>query len=355
MTSDSDLIPVRSDERFDEARLQAWLRGKLPGTGQAMRVRQFAGGKANLTYLLEFGPDHELVLRRPPLGPYAPSAHDMGREYRVLSVLHRAFALAPQAYLFCDDEDVLGAPFFIMERRHGIVVRGQMPAAYAGMPGAQRQMSAALADALADFHAVDYAALGLSELGRPAGFIERQVAGWHRRWQRAKQDDDPRVDSIHSWLAAHLPKSAYSSLVHNDYKLDNSMYRRDDPARIAAIFDWDMCTLGDPLSDLGMLLTYWTQPDDPQRVRAIGAMPDDGAGFFSRRELLQRYARRSGRDLANMRFYHVLGVYRLLVILQQIYIRYRRGFTQDQRFASLGEAVQGLRDWALDIIDSPAD
>lgn len=352
---EADLIPVRPDERFDEARLQAYLRGKLPGAEQAMRVQQFAGGKANLTYLLEFGADREYVLRRPPLGPYAPSAHDMGREYKVLSVLHRAFALAPRAVLFCGDEAVLGAPFFVMERRHGVVARGFMPAPFKGIEDAPRNMSAALVDALADFHAVDYESLGLADLGRPAGFIERQVAGWQRRWQRAKLADDPRVDAIHNWLAEHLPNSAYHSLVHNDYKLDNTMYQRDDPARIAAIFDWDMCTLGDPLSDLGMLLTYWTQPDDPPRVKAIGTMPGDGAGFYNRSEILERYARRSGRDLTGMRFYHVLGIFRLLVILQQIYIRYRRGFTQDERFAPLGEAVKGLTAWALELMESAGD
>ncbi len=352
---EQDLIPVRPDERFDEARLQAYLRGKLPDAEQDMRVRQFAGGKANLTYLLAFGEDREYVLRRPPLGPYAPSAHDMAREYKVLSVLHKAFALAPEALLFCGDEAVLGAPFFIMERRHGIVVRGIMPGAFIDIDNAPRKMSAALVDALADFHAVDYESLGLADLGRPAGFIERQVAGWQRRWQRAKLTDDPRVDAIHSWLTEHQPQSAYHSLAHNDYKLDNTMYRHDDPARIAAIFDWDMCTLGDPLSDVGMLLTYWTQPDDPPLVQAIGTMPDNGAGFYSRPEILERYAARSGRDMTDMRFYHVLGIFRLLVILQQIYIRFHRGFTQDERFAPLGEAVRGLTAWALEIMNSKGD
>lgn len=352
---EQDLIEVRPDERFDEARLHDYLRGKLPGTDAAMRVRQFSGGKANLTYLLQFGADCDYVLRRPPLGPYAPSAHDMGREYRVLSVLHRVFALAPQAYHFCDDEALLGAPFFVMERRRGIVVRGAMPERFAGNSDAPRLMSQALVDALAAFHAVDYEALGLSKLGRPAGFIKRQVEGWNRRWQAAKLEDDAQVDAIYCWLSERLPESAYSSLVHNDYKLDNTMYSADDPGRMVAIFDWDMCTLGDPLSDVGMLLTYWTQPDDPPLVKGIGTMPPGDYGFFSRREILERYAERSGRDLANMGFYHVLGIFRLLVILQQIYVRYVRGFTQDARFAQLGLAVQGLTAWALEVMESQRD
>ena len=245
-----DLIEVRPDERLHEARLHSYLRGKLPGTDQALTVKQFAGGKANLTYLLQFGEEHEYVLRRPPLGPYAPSAHDMGREYRVLSVLHQDFPLAPRAQLFCDYETVLGAPFFIMARCHGIVVRGKMPERFLSDRDAPRRMSEALVDALVDFHAVDYEALGLATLGRPAGFLKRQVEGWNRRWQAVKLDDDSKVEAIYGWLTEHLPEGEYYSLVHNDYKLDNTMFDGEDPSRMVAIFDWDMCTLGDPLSDV---------------------------------------------------------------------------------------------------------
>ena len=349
--SSDDLIDVRPDERFDEARLLEYLRGKLPGADESLSVRQFGGGKANLTYLLRFGHQREYVLRRPPLGPYAPSAHDMGREFRVLSVLHRAFPLVPRAYHYCDDEDVIGAPFFVMERCKGVVVRDSLPARLASDSAAPRRMSEALVDALAAFHAVDYDALGLSDLGRPVGFIKRQVEGWNRRWQAAKSADDGRVDAIYGWLSVEQPESNYFSLVHNDYKLDNTMFSHDDPARIVAIFDWDMCTLGDPLSDLGMLLTYWTQPDDPPFVKAIGTMPAGDYAFFRRDEILARYAEKSGRDLRDMRFYHVLGVFRLLVILQQIYIRYQSGFTQDKRFANLGDSVEALTIWALGLID----
>ena len=347
-----DLIDVRPDERFDEARLEAWLRGKLPGADGPMAVRQFGGGKANLTYQLKFASGAEYVLRRPPLGPVAPSAHDMGREYRVLSVLHRACEFAPRSWLYCQDESVIGAPFQVMTRCHGLVVREALPPPFAADPSAPRKMSAALVDALADFHTVDYAALGLSQLGRPQGFIQRQVDGWQRRWQRAKLEDDPRVDSIHDWLRARLPKSSANSLVHNDPKLDNTMFAATDPARVVALLDWDMCTLGDPLSDLGALLTYWTQPDDPPGVRAIAMMPAGEHDFMTRDEIAQRYASRSGADIADIRFYHVLGIFRLLVILQQIYIRYRRGQTQDRRFASMGAAVEALTRWAQDIMSA---
>ncbi len=343
------IIETRLEERFDEPRLRQYLRGRVAGAEGQLTVKQFAGGKANLTYLLRFDGEREYVLRRPPLGPYAPSAHDMGRENRVLSVLPSAFPFAPRVYHFCDDESVIGAPFLIMERCHGVVVRESMPPAYASLPEAPGKMSGALVDALAAFHAVDYADLGLQRLGRPAGFVERQVAGWWRRWGASRLGDSPDVGPIHRWLERNLPRTDQSSLVHNDPKLDNTMFATRDPGRVIAILDWDMCTLGDPLSDLGALLTYWTQPDDPPLVQAIATMPAGERGFFTRRQLLERYARSSGRDVSNMRFYHVLGIFRLLVILQQIYFRFAGGHTRDQRFATLGESVGALAEWAREV------
>ncbi|MCY3834048.1 MAG: phosphotransferase family protein [Chloroflexi bacterium] len=345
-----ELIEARADERFDEVRLRQYLQRRLAGADGEMSVRQFAGGKANLTYLLVFGGSAEYVLRRPPLGTYAPSAHDMGRENRVLSVLPAAFPFAPRVYHYCEDEDVIGAPFIIMERCRGVVVRAAMPEQFAMNAAAPALMSAALVDALAAFHAVDYAALGLSNLGRPEGFVRRQVEGWQRRWQAAKLDDVPYIDLICRWLEDNLPVSSAYSLVHNDYKLDNTMFDAEDPARVVAILDWDMCTLGDPLSDLGALLTYWTQPGDARAVRAIGSMPVGDFDFYSREQILQRYAERSGRDLAGIQFYHVLGIFRLLVILQQIYVRYVRGFTQDERFAELDVLVKALAVWAREVM-----
>lgn len=344
---DDDTIEVRPDERFDEARLTDYLHVHLPAVARAPRVRQFGGGAANLTYLLDFG-DVEYVLRRPPLGPLAPSAHDMGREWSVLSVLYRAFPLAPRALLYCADPQVIGAPFFIMERRRGVVVRRTIPPHYAAMPDAPRRMSMALIDALADFHAVDYGALGLQDLGKPTGFVERQIEGWYRRWNAAKVADLPAMDTVYHWLQANQPATGSASLVHNDYKLDNAMLAFDDPGRIVAVFDWDMCTLGDPLNDLGALLAYWSDPDDPPELRAMAMMPDTG-GFLRRSECVQRYAERSGRDVSAIAFYHTLGLFRLTVIIAQIFIRYVRGQTQDQRFAAFGAQIPVLAHAALAI------
>ena len=336
-----DIIPVRPDERLDEERLADYLRGRLPGSDKPLSLRQFGGGAANLTYLLDYD-GQEYVLRRPPLGPVAASAHDMRREFRVLSVLHHAFPPAPRAFLLCEDETIVGAPFFVMERRQGVVVRRTMPAPFAGQPDAAQAMSEALVDTLAAFHAVDYEAVGLGDLGKPAGFIERQIEGWYRRWQAARTAEQPEMDAVYAWLKANQPAGTQVSLVHNDYKLDNVMLAAGDPGRVVAVFDWDMCTLGDPLADLGALLTYWTEPGDPPYLQATAMMPLGQAGFLSRAELVARYAAQSGRSVADIDFYHALGLFRLTVIVAQIYVRYVRGQTQDPRFAAMGMMIPAL-------------
>lgn len=332
-----DTIEVRPDEEFDEARLAEYMRGKLPGTDQSLTVRQFGGGAANLTYLLDYG-THEYVLRRPPLGPVAESAHDMKREYQVLSRLPDAFPLAPRAHLYCPDANIIGSDFFIMERCNGVVVRKSIPEVYADIDDAPQRMANALVDTLAALHAVDPSEVELQDLGRPEGFIERQIEGWNRRWHQAKTKDLEAMDAVYHWLTSNQPESADAALVHNDYKLDNLMLAPEDPGTPIAVFDWDMCTLGDPLSDLGALLTYWVQPGDPAPFRQFAMMPVDER-FPDRDALVQRYAEASGRNVSGMAFYHTLGLFRLTVILAQIFIRYKRGQTQDQRFEALGPMV----------------
>ena len=334
----SETIEVRPDEGFDVVRLREYLTDKLEGANRTIQVRQFSGGAANLTYLLICG-EHEYVLRRPPLGPVAPSAHDMGREYQVLSVLHQSFPYAPVAHLYCEDPDIIGAPFLIMERRRGVVVRRNIPKIYADNPKAARQMSKALIDALVAFHAVDYEAIGLGSLGKPDGFVLRQVEGWNRRWHKAKTHDLPDMNFMYEWLLENLPETQGASLVHNDYKLDNIMLAKNDPAEIIAVFDWDMCTLGDPLCDLGTLLTYWSEPDDPSEVKQTASMPVGDDGFMTRQELIHHYAEESGTEVSHINYYYALGIYRLTIIIAQIYVRYARGQTQDSRFAGLGELI----------------
>jgi len=346
-----DTIDVRADERFDEPRLAAYLSDRLPGAAQSLSVRQFEGGAANLTYLLSYG-GHEYVLRRPPLGPLVRSAHDMRREFKVLSVLHQAYPLAPRAFLHCADPAVIGAEFIVMERRHGLVVRRALPAAYAEIPNAARQMSLALVDALAALHAVDYDALGLGDLGKPAGFVERQVEGWYQRWQAARTEeaDAPEMDAVYALLKEQVPAPGRFALVHNDFKLDNAMLASDDPGRLVAIFDWDMATLGDPLSDLGTLLAYWSETADPAGLQRLAMMPTGNLGFPARAELVARYAEVSGQPVKHIRFYHALGLFRVVVIIAQIYVHYARGQTRDQRFAAFGSAIRPMARAALAVV-----
>ncbi len=333
-----DTIEVRAGEGFDAEALAAYLRGKLPGAENPLAVRQFGGGAANLTYLLDFG-THAYVLRRPPLGPVAKTSHDMAREYKVLSVLYQDYPYAPRAFHYCGDREIIGSDFLIMERRHGVVVRRSIPPQFASFWDGPRRMSEAVVDALAAFHAVDYEALGLADLGRPDGFVQRQIEGWYRRWQKAKLHDLPEMESVYTWLKDNQQPSQRFSLVHNDFKLDNVMLADDDPGRVVAVFDWDMCTLGDPLSDLGALLTYWTEAADPPYLQAVAMMPVGDMGFMTRDELVQRYVEKSGRSVDHVNFYHALGLFRLTVIIAQIYIRYKRGQTEDKRFAAFEQMI----------------
>ena len=338
---DPEVMAVRSDEQPNLARLEPWLRAHLPDTEGPLTLQQFGGGHANLTYLLQFG-DTEYVLRRPPLGPIAPTAHDMRREHRVLMRLGDAFQLAPRSHVLCTDPEILGVDFHVMERRRGIVIRRKLPARLAGRPELRRRVGEMIVDVMADLHQVDPTTVGLGDLGRPKGFAERQLDGWGRRWQAAKDQAVPEVDRMLQWLRAAVPTPQGTGLLHNDFKLDNLMVDPDDPATPVAVLDWDMTTRGDPLMDLGFLLTFWDEPGDDPRWREVSGMPTCHEGFPTRTDVVERYARRTGLDLDRVAWYHVFGVFKLVVIVQQIYIRFLRGQTHDQRFAHYGERVQDL-------------
>jgi aminoglycoside phosphotransferase (APT) family kinase protein len=342
-----EVAPVRAGEEFDTGKVEVYLKEQLAGLEGPMEVLQFPGGHANLTYLLRFG-DRELVLRRPPLGPVAPRSHDMAREYRVLSRLADRFPPAPHAYLLCEDNSVIGATFLIMERRRGLVMRGLVPAELDRHPDARRRMSFALVDVMAAFHDVDYEELGLGDLGKPEGYVERQVHGWKGRWERAKHQDLPLFDELYEWLVANLPPSTKPALVHNDLKFDNVMFDPDDPDHVEAILDWDMTTLGDPLIDLGTLVCYWAQPGDPVgrgATSAITAQP----GFPTRAEITARYAAQRKVDLTALPWYEAFGLWKTAVVLQQIYIRFARGQTHDKRFGLIKEIVPPLIEAAAQV------
>ena len=346
----ADTAPVRPDEALDETALAAYLRGRLPGADAPLALRQFPGGHSNLTYLLRFG-EQEYVLRRPPLGPVAPTAHDMTREHRVLSALWRVFRPAPRPYLLCEDPGVIGAPFYVMERRHGVVIRTQLPPRIAGDPGRRRRVSEAVVETLVALHAVDWEAAGLAGLGRPAGFVERQVRGWAERYERAKTRDIAAIRDLARWLAERIPPAPPPTLLHNDYKLDNLMLDPDDPGRVVAVLDWEMATLGDPLVDLGLLLCYWADGTDPPARRQSVSQVTAEPGFLSRAELLARYAAETGRDVARIAFYETFALYKVAVVVQQIYFRYERGQTKDPRFSGFEDRVAGLAEAALDVAE----
>ncbi len=346
-----EVIDVRVDERFDEARLADYLRDKLDAADQPLHVRQFGGGHANLTYLLQYGEGEdavEYVLRRPPLGPVAKSSHDMNREYRALSKLWRGFPCAPRAYLYCEDPEIIGADFFVMERRHGIVVRGAVPEIFGGGadPVANRKLSEVVIDTLVEFHQVKPASVGLEGLGKPDGFLERQVRGWAGRYERAKTSDEPLAEEIVAWLLEHLPVSPPATLAHNDWKLDNMAVAGDDPGRCVAVYDWDMCTVGDPLCDLGTLLGLWSNRGEG--LAGSNPMPTQTEGFMTRDEATRRYAERSGISVDAIPYYVVFGTFKMGVVLQQIYFRFHAGQTRDERFRGMGALARGLYELAAE-------
>jgi aminoglycoside phosphotransferase (APT) family kinase protein len=348
-----DTAPVRPSEELNLAALADWLRGQIGGAEPGITVEQFPSGHSNLTYLLLID-GREYVLRRGPLGPVAPKAHDMAREFRVLQMVHPHFREAPEGFHLCEDPAVLGAVFFLMERRRGLVLRDEIPPQLEKLQNYPELVSEAFVDCLIRLHAIDVSKTGLIALGKPAGFLERQVLGWADRWNRAKTDEMPQMDRVIRWLVARRPSSPAPTLVHNDYKLDNVMLGAALVDRIEAVLDWEMATVGDPLADLGLTLCYWTWAASPQlRAREVPAITSR-PGWYTRDQFVRRYEERTGRDLSQIGYYEVLGMFKLAVILQQIYHRFRRGQTRDTRFQNFGERVKGLVDLAESLTGKPS-
>lgn len=357
MTTLNDSAEVRTGEELDLHALHDYLRDHLPiivssadsSTGDKIQIEQFPGGHSNLTYLIRYC-GQDLVLRRPPMGPVAPTAHDMPREFKLLSVINPEFPLAPRPLLLCEDASVIGAPFYLMERRHGSIVRSQASAGLVADRLVRRELSAAVVDTLAALHSVDIEASGIVNIGKPAGFVERQVRGWAERWQRAKTSDLPEMEEVISWLTDRIPRESQNeaTIVHNDFKLDNLMLDVDDPTRVVAVLDWEMCTVGDPLIDLGLALTYWTMAGGKEgaansSLRAI----TNGPGWFTREEFISRYRAKTGRDLSRIVFYETFARFKVAVVIQQIYFRFVKGQTTDERFRNFDQLVSELTREAL--------
>ena len=337
-----EAVPVRAGESIDADRLGAYLALRMPELQLPLVIRQFPSGFSNLTYLLIAGP-RELVLRRPPAGARPKSGHDMAREFRVLAALQGVFAESPRPIHFCEDESILGAPFYVVERIRGIILRRDYPAGLEATPALVRAQQNALVDTLARLHAIDHRAHGLAEFGKPDGYVRRQVEGWTARYMSALTDDAADAGNVSSWLASALPaESAQIALIHNDYKLDNVVFDAAAPERLIGVLDWEMATIGDPWMDLGCSLAYWIEAGDPPELLAIRMLPTQLPGSMSRAEVVRRYAQARGLPEPDFRFYRVFGLFRLAVIVQQIYYRFFHGQTRDSRFAGLGPMARIL-------------
>lgn len=340
MVSIDQSVAIRAGEELPRVALLAYLTEHFPDLHGPLTIEQFPSGFSNLTYLLRIG-DRELVLRRPPIGAKIKTAHDMSREYRILGHLHPVYGKVPRPLLFCEDEAVLGAPFYVMERVKGIILRAQPQRGLDLSAEMMRRLSETFVDNLVEIHSIDYEAAGLGDLGSPQGYVSRQIAGWTKRYFNARTDDVPEIEQLATWLQEHLPADgARSSLIHNDYKYDNLVLAPDDLTRVVAVLDWEMATIGDPLMDLGTSLGYWVESTDPEEWQKFGFVLTRLPGNFTRSELLEYYARRSGREILDPVFYFAYALLKIAGIVQQIYARYQKGLTKDPRFAQLGALVK---------------
>jgi len=353
LKKNTDTIPVREGEELDLIVLEKYLRENMESLlGGTLEILQFSAGHSNLTYQLKMG-DWEAVLRRPPLGAVAPKAHDMEREFKILTELNPIFSVAPRPFLFSEDQTIVGSPFFLMERKNGIVIDTSFPEGVPVTKDLCRHLSVVMVEKLVELHAIDYKQTGLAEISKPEGFMERQVLGWIGRYERAKTEKIAVVESLKKWLVEHTPKKHESTIIHYDYKFNNAMFN-DKLTEMVGLFDWEMTTVGDPLADLGVAMSYWNQSDDPELlINGLGKAPVTAVneGFFTRKEFINLYAKKSGRDITNFNFYLTFAYFKLAVIGQQIYYRYKKGQTNDHRFANFNHFVNNLIMHAASIAD----
>ena len=358
MGSNKDSVALRAGEELELAALDDYLRVHLSPSDfdstASLELEQFPGGHSNLTYLVRYG-ETEFVLRRPPVGPVAPTAHDMPREYNLLSVIHPHFPLAPRPLVLCEDLTVIGVPFYLMERRRGLIVRQSLPLALQSDLGARRRLSEAVVDTLAALHAVDIYGSNIVGIGKPKGLVSRQVRGWADRWRRSQTGVLEEMENVISWLEEKMPPDSGAddaTIVHNDFKLDNVMLAADDHTRVIALLDWEMTTVGDPLIDLGLLLTYWTMrgAKEGEQNRSLTAVTN-GPGWLTREEIIDRYQAKTGRDVSRIVFYEIFARFKIAVVIQQIYFRYVKGQTQDERFRNLDVLVAVLAHEAFTLLE----
>ncbi len=351
MTLTDQSIGIRTGEELDAAVIDAYLKAHIPGLSGEPRISQFPGGASNLTYLLEY-PEQEFVLRRPPFGHKAKSAHDMGREYRILNQLNAGFPYCPKAYVHCTDESVIGAEFYVMERVKGIILRSDMPAELSFSAEQTATLCQSFIDKLVELHNVDYAACGLGDLGKQQGYVARQIGGWISRYEKALTPDAPTWEPVKAWLRDKMPADHHKpGIVHNDYRFDNVILDPSNPMRIIGVLDWELTTIGDPLMDLGNTLAYWIEAGDSQPMQSIRRQPSNAPGMLSRQAFADYYAERAGLPaIDNLDYYYTYGLFRLAGIVQQIYYRFYHGQTRDPRFAEFIQMNRLLEQAALQVI-----
>ncbi|RBP08025.1 phosphotransferase family protein [Rossellomorea aquimaris] len=338
-----ETVSVREGEELNTTNLKNFLNEHFPRLlHEELSIKQFSAGHSNLTYLLKMG-EWEGVLRRPPLGPVAPKAHDMKREYRILAEIQPVFGVTPEPYVFSDDERIVGSPFFIMERKRGEVFDTSFPPHLHVTPDVCREISEEMVSKLVELHSIDYRKTTLHEISKPEHFMERQVHGWIKRYERAKTSEIREVDQLTQWLIKNVPGNAVSTIIHYDFKLNNAMFSSDLKSMVG-LFDWEMATVGDPLADLGVAMGYWIQNDDPELLKfGLGKPPVTIMdGFYTRRQFIEEYARKSGRDVNHIHFYLSFAYFKLAVIVQQIYYRFKMGQTRDSRFSQFDRFAESL-------------
>ncbi|SEA78959.1 Predicted kinase, aminoglycoside phosphotransferase (APT) family [Thalassobacillus cyri] len=314
------------------------LKSRFSNLEGRMQAERFSAGYSNLTYKVRFD-NWQAVLRRPPFGEIPPKAHDMQREYKLLQKIHPVFPLAPEPYLYSEDPGLMDKHFYLMEAKEGYVIDEEIPPSYENILNIRQTISESVIDSLVELHSINLENNNLLSLGKPEGFLERQVNGWIKRYNRSKTDDIEGVTELEEWLLGNIPSSPPPTIVHNDFKLNNMMFSLQNPGEVTGVFDWELCTIGDPLTDLGASLAYWTEPGDPET--GLTSITRE-RGFYSRKEMLDLYAKKSGRDLSAIDFYLAYSFYKNAAILQQIYYRWKNGSIQDDRFSDLNVGIANL-------------
>lgn len=351
MTQIDQADDIREGEELDTLAVDQFMKQAMPGLSDEPSIRQYPGGASNLTYQVDYG-DQSFVLRRPPFGKIAKSAHDMLREARVMQALKPVYPYVPEIIAICDDHQVLGCDFYVMERLQGIILRQDFPKDFELSESDTRKLCLNVIDKLVDLHQVDAQAAGLSHLGKGPGYVQRQIGGWSDRFRKARTEDVGNFETVMSWLDNKMPDDVAQCVIHNDFRFDNVVLRRDNPFEVIGVLDWEMATIGDPLMDLGNSLAYWVQKDDDSVFQMLRRQPTHRPGMLSREEVVAYYLEQSGLQVERFDYYEIYGLFRLAVILQQIYYRYFHGQTKDKRFAAFGHAVQYLEKRCLKLIEA---